>query len=75
MSNGILLCAECHHIKHEGSFHNLYGTKNNNSEQLEEYINNRRKQLGIYIPFNIDDYLNGNILKPGMIEKCNGGKT
>lgn len=64
LSNSILLCAECHHIKYIGSFHNIYGTTNNDANQLEQYINNKRKQLGINIPFSIDSYLAGNILKP-----------
>ena len=65
--NGILLCSNCHHIKCIGSFHNLYGTHNNTPEQLEEYINSKRKSLGIDIPFSIDSYLSGNILHPGDI--------
>lgn len=32
------------------------GTYNNTPEQLEEYINKKRKQLGINIPFNIKNY-------------------
>ena len=67
--NGILLCAECHHIKYDGSFHNIYGTKNNTPEQLEEYINKKRKQLGIDIPFKIDEYISGKKLKPDDISK------
>ena len=68
ISNGILLCSECHHIKCIGSFHNIYGTHNNDESQLEEYINNKRKQLGINIPFSIDEYKNGKILKPDDIK-------
>ena len=64
VDNGICLCSNCHHIKYKGSFHNIYGTKNNTPQQLETYINNKRKQLGISIPFSIDSYLAGNILKP-----------
>lgn len=68
ISNGICLCAKCHHIKYTGSFHNLYGTHNNTPKQLETYINNKRKQLGINIPFSIDSYLAGNILQPQDIQ-------
>lgn len=68
INNGILLCNECHYTTIQGSFHNTYGTKNNTPEQLEEYINNKRKELGIAIPFTIESYLNGNILKPEMIK-------
>lgn len=67
LNNSILLCAECHHIKYKGSFHNIYGTKNNNGQQLEEYINTKRKQLNISIPFSLQSYLDGNILKPDDI--------
>ena len=42
---------------------------NNTPEQLEEYINNKRKELGINIPFNIEEYLNGNILKPNDLKE------
>lgn len=38
VSNGMTLCTICHSPKFEGSFHNIYGTRNNNKEQLEEYI-------------------------------------
>ena len=68
-SNGITLCENCHSILEEGSFHNIYGTMNNTPEQLEEYINNKRKELGINIPFNIEEYLNGNILKPNDLKE------
>lgn len=64
VKNGITLCDSCHYSTFPGSFHNTYGTANNTSKQLEEYINNKRKELGIDIPFTIESYLNGNILKP-----------
>ncbi|MFA7101508.1 MAG: HNH endonuclease [Bacilli bacterium] len=38
INNGITLCEDCHSINKKGSFHNIYGTKNNTREQLEEYI-------------------------------------
>lgn len=69
IDNGICLCSDCHHIKSIGSFHNIYGTRNNTPEQLEEYINTKRKELGINIPFSLQSYLDGNILKPGDIEE------
>lgn len=62
--NGITLCKDCHDAIIKGSFHNIYGTKNNTPEQLEEYINNKRKEIGIEEKFSIEDYLNGKILKP-----------
>ncbi len=69
ISNGITLCVSCHDTRYDGSFHNIYGTHHKTPEQLEEYINNKRKQLGINIPFSIDEYLKGNILKPNDINK------
>lgn len=67
VANGMCLCANCHHIKNVDSYHNIYGTRGNTPQQLEEYINKRRKKLGIYIPFSIDEYLSGKILKPDDI--------
>lgn len=67
INNGITLCKHCHYSTVKGSFHHIYGTTNNTPEQLEEYINFKRKQLGINIPFSITEYFNGNILKPNSI--------
>lgn len=69
INNAITLCVECHGVPISGSFHNIYGTTNNTSKQLEEYINNKRKDLGINIPFSIEEYLKGNFLKPSDIQK------
>lgn len=67
INNAILLCEECHHIKFKNSFHNIYGTHNNTPQQLEEYINNKRKQLGINIPFRIEEYKKRiNIITPEL---------
>ena len=41
----------------DGSFHKEYGTYNNTPEQLEEYINRKRQELGITESFNIYDYM------------------
>lgn len=38
IDNGITLCDSCHNPNKYGSFHNIYGTKNNNKDQLEEYF-------------------------------------
>lgn len=38
INNGITLCYDCHDIRAEGSFHNIYGVRNNNQSQLEEYL-------------------------------------
>lgn len=68
IQNGITMCSKCHYSSVEGSFHNIYGTNNNTPEQLEEYINTKRKQLGLNIKFSLKDYLDGiNILKPNQI--------
>ena len=64
INNGITLCENCHNVVIDGSFHNKYGTINNTPEQLEEYINNRRKELDIEDKFSIEEYLNGKTLKP-----------
>lgn len=42
VTNGITLCEQCHSPYILGSFHNIYGTKNNNEEQLQEYIKNNQ---------------------------------
>lgn len=59
LDNGICFCHSCHK-----EFHKIYTKKNNNEFQLTEFINNKRKSLGINIPFTIESYLNGAILKP-----------
>lgn len=66
VNNGISLCKNCHYTTIPGSFHNIYGTKNNTPEQLEEFINNKRKQLGINIPFSIKEYQNTNLIKEAV---------
>lgn len=38
VDNGITLCADCHDSRVSGSFHNIYGTRNNTLEQLEEFL-------------------------------------
>ena len=48
IDNGITLCVECHESAKEGSFHNIYGTKNNTPDQLREYILNK-SNIDIYI--------------------------
>ena len=57
LQNGITLCVNCHDSTIAGSFHNIYGTHYISEIELEEYINNKRKELGIDIPFNIDEYI------------------
>ena len=69
LKNGITLCKNCHDSTIKGSFHNIYGTVHKTPEELEEYINNKRKQLGINIPFTIALYQSGTILKPDDIKQ------
>ena len=38
IDNGVTLCDACHNPNKYGSFHNIYGIKNNNQKQLYEYI-------------------------------------
>lgn len=38
IDNGITLCYNCHDVRAIGSFHNLYGTKNNTKSQFDEYL-------------------------------------
>lgn len=47
VNNGITLCYECHSQKVDGSFHNIYNNRDNNPEQLEEYITKYRKEHGL----------------------------
>lgn len=39
VENGITLCKNCHDPSIKGSFHYIYGAKNNNREQLIEFLN------------------------------------
>lgn len=68
-SNGITLCENHHDSNIKGSFHNTYGTHYKTPEELEEYINSKRKELGINIPFSLEAYKNGEILKPGDVDR------
>ena len=47
VDNGICLCKRHHSSKIIGSFHQTYGTRNNTKEQLQEYIDNKRNELGL----------------------------
>ena len=59
INNGITLCENHHSTQIEGGFHNIYGTSNNTPEQLEEYINAKRVELGINEHFDINEYMKG----------------
>lgn len=57
VTNGITLC-ECHHSSMIlNGFHQIYGTRNNTKEQLQEYVTNQRKLLELP-DINIDDIIN-----------------
>lgn len=47
VKNGITLCECCHSAMILGGFHQTYGTRNNTKEQLQEYIDNKREELGL----------------------------
>ena len=47
VNNGICLCKRHHSSKISGSFHNVYGTVNNTYEQLQQYINDKRYEIGL----------------------------
>lgn len=55
--NGICLSKKYHSTGLPGSFHNIYGVYNNTPEQLEEYINMKRKELGINDHFDVYEYM------------------
>lgn len=57
VNNAIVLCPIHHDIQYSDSFHNVYGNGNNTPEQLEEYINRKRQELGIVEPFNIYEFM------------------
>lgn len=57
ITNGISMCFPHHNMFIKGSFHDIYGT-DTTPEQLEEYINNKRSELGIKEHFNIYEYMN-----------------
>ena len=67
IKNGMCLCGSCHQSNISGSFHNIYGTHETTPEDLEEYINTKRIQLGIDKPFSLESYFNGEILRKDNI--------
>ena len=44
VDNGITLCDKCHSPQNEGSFHYIYGTWHNTTEQLEKYLKMRKEE-------------------------------
>ena len=47
VNNGITLCELHHSSLILGSFHQIYGNRNNTLEQLQEYIDAKRKEYGL----------------------------
>lgn len=64
VTNGITLCEQCHAFKYEGSLHNIYNCRKDvTPKQLEDYINYKRKLLGIDEHFDIDEFIQNNYYK------------
>ena len=66
VDNGITLCEPCHNPLILGSFHNIYGTYNNNFEQLQEYI-----QSYSYIRKILDSISENKISAKDICLQCN----
>ena len=47
VNNGVTLCENCHSPNITGSFHSVYGVRNNTKEQLMEYITSKRSNSTI----------------------------
>lgn len=45
INNGITLCEKCHLINYPGSFHAIYGERNNTPWQIHEFINNNKEKI------------------------------
>lgn len=45
--NGITLCNRCHNFNQHGAFHQIYGARNNNMKQLQEFFDLTRSGLGL----------------------------
>lgn len=58
IDTGICLCKDHHNVTAPGSFHSVYGMKNNTPEQLQDYVNEKRKELGINEYFDVYEYMN-----------------
>ena len=55
---GVCISREYHSTNCPGSFHNVYGTQNNTPEQFQDYVNMKRKELGIEEYFDVYEYMN-----------------
>ena len=55
---GVCIGAKYHSTAFDDSFHNVYGRYGNTPEQFEEYVNMKRRELGIMEPFDVYEYMN-----------------
>lgn len=61
ISNGISMCGKCHNPIHKGSFHNIYGTYDNNLDQLQEYFIGVSWDINLKRQINDDKEVNGDV--------------
>lgn len=58
VNNGACIAKKYHSTACEGSFHRIYGTgENNTPENFQKYVNEKRRELGNYEPFDVYAYL------------------
>ena len=55
---GVCISKEYHSTCNPGSFHSVYGVYNNTPEQFQEYVNMKRRELGIEEFFDVYEYMN-----------------
>lgn len=54
---GICICKQHHNVGSPISFHTVYGKFDNTPEQLEDYVNAKRNELGINEHFDVYEYM------------------
>lgn len=57
---GVCISMEYHSTNFPESFHSIYGVHNNTPEQFQDYVNMKRKELGIEELFDVYEYMNLN---------------
>ncbi len=57
-SCGVCVSKEYHSVGINGSFHDLYGVHNNTPDQFQDYVNMKRRELGIMEYFDVYEYMN-----------------
>lgn len=45
LDNGLTMCVNCHSPAINGSFHSIYGVRNNDEKQLNEYIKQKQSEV------------------------------